>query len=276
MAEMQRNRLFSIGEFSRACGMTVKTLRFYHDERLLVPTFVDPQSGYRYYDATLNERARAIGFLRGLEFPLDQIREMLASADDPAAILAAMEKHKSTLDERIRHLRGLIRSLDAFIQQERQANVMVPQNPDVQEKTLAPQLIAGVRMKGKYADCGKGFSKIGRSFGRHISGPCFLLHYDTEYKETDADFEACMPLKQAGKPVDGVSVRELPGARCVCLIHKGPYDQLGPSYAKAFKYAKEKGYTNTSPTREVYLKGPGMFLKGNPKNYVTEIQLPIG
>jgi effector-binding domain-containing protein len=59
-------------------------------------------------------------------------------------------------------------------------------------------------------------------------------------------------------------------------VHKGPYDQLGPSYARVLKYAKEKGYTIASPTREVYIKGPGMFLKGNPKNYITEIQLPIG
>jgi hypothetical protein len=29
------------------------------------------------------------------------------------------------------------------------------------------------------------------------------------------------------------------------------------------------------PTREVYLKGPGMIFKGNPKRYLTEIQVPI-
>ena len=29
------------------------------------------------------------------------------------------------------------------------------------------------------------------------------------------------------------------------------------------------------PSREIYLKGPGMFFKGNPHKYVTEIQLPI-
>ena len=109
---------------------------------------------------------------------------------------------------------------------------------DVQEKTVPPTLIAGVRMKGHYADCGKGFAKIGRSLGRFIAGPAFLLHYDTEYKEDDADFEACMPIRPTTKQVDGVSVRQLPGVRCVCLIHKGPYDQLGPSYAKALKYAR--------------------------------------
>ena len=265
------SELFSIGEFSRASGLTVKTLRFYHDEKLLEPASIDPQTGYRYYAPAQLERARTIVFLRALEIPLEQIREMLSSED----YLGALEKHRSILGQRIRHLRGVVRSLDSFLQQEGHA-AMTPISTDVQEKTLPAQLIAGVRMKGKYSDCGQGFSRIGRAFGRYIAGPCFLLHYDTEYKETDADFEACMPLKRADKGADGVSVRELPGIKCVCLIHKGPYDQLGPSYARAFKYVKEKGYTVLSPTREVYIKGPGMFLKGNPKNYVTEIQLPIG
>ena len=39
-----------IGEFSKLSGLTVKTLRFYHEEGLLVPAFVDPDTGYRYYD----------------------------------------------------------------------------------------------------------------------------------------------------------------------------------------------------------------------------------
>ena len=41
------------------------------------------------------------------------------------------------------------------------------------------------------------------------------------------------------------------------------------------KYVKQNGYALTLPTREVYLKGPGMIFRGNPKKYVTEIQLPI-
>jgi DNA-binding transcriptional MerR regulator/effector-binding domain-containing protein len=268
-------KMFSIGEFSRVTGITVKTLRFYHEEKLLLPTLIDATSGYRYYDPSLIERARAIVLLRELEFSLDQIKEMLSSADDSAALAAAMRKHKSTLEQRIRELRGVVRSLDRFLAEQGQETAMSQPAYEVQEKSVDPLLIAGVRMKGRYSDCGKGFAKIGRAFGRLIAGPCLLLHYDAEYKEDDADFEACMPVRSA-KSVDGVSVRQLPAARCVCLVHKGPYDQLGPSYEKAIRYAKDKGYTIASPTREVYLKGPGMIFKGNPKNYVTEIQLPIG
>ena len=145
---------------------------------------------------------------------------------------------------------------------------------EVEEKSVDSMLVAGMRMKGKYSDCGRGFAQIGRQFGRHICGKAFLLHYDTEYKEEDADFEACMPVRKSTAD-GGISVRELPGGRCVALLHRGPYDELGQSYAKILAYAKDRGYEIETPTREVYIKGPGMIFKGNPKNYLTEIQLLI-
>jgi hypothetical protein len=54
---------------------------------------------------------------------------------------------------------------------------------EVEEKNVDSMLIAGVRMRGKYSECGKGFGQIGRRFGRHICGKPLLLHYDSEYKE---------------------------------------------------------------------------------------------
>ena len=55
----------------------------------------------------------------------------------------------------------------------------------VQEKTLDAMLIAGVRMRGCYSDCGKGFGQIGRRMGRHICGKPMLLHHDDEYREAE-------------------------------------------------------------------------------------------
>jgi effector-binding domain-containing protein len=57
----------------------------------------------------------------------------------------------------------------------------------------------------------------------------------------DADLEACMPVRKPKAEVPGISIRELPGGRCVSLMHKGP----------------------------------GMIFKGNPKKYQTEIQIVI-
>jgi len=147
-------------------------------------------------------------------------------------------------------------------------------NFEPEEKKIVSIRIASYRMRGKYADCGKGFAKLGRSFGRHICGKPLMLIYDTEYREDDADFEVCMPVRK-GNETDEISVRELSGGRCVTLLHKGPYDSMSRSYERILKHVKEKGYEIEIPSREVYFKGPGMIFKGNPKNYLTEIQMLI-
>ena len=74
--------MFSIGEFSKITGLTVKTLRFYHEQGLLVPSAVDEDTGYRYYALAKVDAARAITFLRGLDFSVAEIREILAQAEE--------------------------------------------------------------------------------------------------------------------------------------------------------------------------------------------------
>jgi len=274
---MQRP-LFTIGEFSRITGLTVKTVRFYHEQGLLTPAAVDRDTGYRFYDNAQIETARLIRFLRTLEFPVADIKEILASQTEDEHVLELMRRQKADLEEKIRRYRKAARSLEQFLEQERQVRQMATQPPfAIEEKDLAPLSMAGIRMKGRYSDCGKGFASLGRRLGRYISGKPFLLHHDAEYKEDDADFEACFPVR-AGAPAappDGVSIRQLPGGRCVSLLHKGPYDQLGTSYATILRHIKDKGYQPLLPSREVYLKGPGMIFQGNPKNYLTEIQILI-
>lgn len=145
---------------------------------------------------------------------------------------------------------------------------------EIVERELEPVLVAGIRMTGCYGDCGKGFAQLGRQLGRHISGKPLCLFYDGEYREGDANFEPCMPIRKPVE-VEGISVRELPGGRCLSLMHLGPYERLRESYAKLRDYLQAHGSNVTLPTREVYHKGPGMIFWGNPKKYLTEIQFPL-
>ncbi|HET6883012.1 MAG TPA: MerR family transcriptional regulator [Pirellulales bacterium] len=265
--------MFSIGELSKLTQLSVKTLRFYHEEGLLVPAFVDPDSGYRYYDESHLETARVIVYLRSLEFPLSEIKELLRSEGE-GDLLTILERQQSAVKERIKQLRKAAKSLQQFISEEREAQTMAQNVDNVQERLLEPVLVGSIRVKGRYSDCGRLFGRLGRAFGRAIGGCPMLLHYDHEYHEDDADYEACMPLRRK-QEADGIAVRELPGGRCVSLVHRGPYDQLGRAYAKVFEYMKQRKYQPLTPSREVYLKGPGMIFKGNPKNYLTEIQVLV-
>lgn len=267
--------MFSIGEFSKITGLTVKTLRFYHEEGLLVPTRVDPGSGYRYYAEDKIEAAHLISLLRGLEFPIADIREILGKRDDEEDILTYLTAQQQRSEAKQRHYQELSESLREIISNEREAqSKMRATNFAVEEKQLQPMLVASVRMCGKYSECGQGFAKIGKRLGRHICGKPFLLHHDAEYREEEANFEACLPIRK-GAGDEQISVRELPGGNCVALMHRGPYEELGRAYAKLLGHLKSQHYEIVMPTREVYIKGPGMLLKGNPQKYLTEIQMLV-
>ena len=194
---------------------------------------------------------------------------------DEADILNYLERQKDTLQRRIQEDRDIVRSLTEIISNEKAAKQLLESGDfAVEEKTIEPLLVAGIRMKGAYGDCGRIFSRLGRAAGRHISGKPLCLYYDGEYRDGDADFEPCFPVRREFS-ADGVSVRALPGGRCLALVHRGAYGQLGRGYAKILKRAGELRLKIALPTREVYVKGPGLIFKGNPKNYLTEIQLPI-
>jgi len=266
---------YSIGEFSQVTGLSVKTLRFYHEKGILLPSSVDEASGYRFYGADKIEKARVIMRLRAMEFSIEDIAAVLGNCTDEADILNHLERQKNMLQQRIQEDRDIVRSLSEIIANEKAARQLLESaNFAVEEKALPPLWVAGIRMKGKYSDCGRVFGQLGKSAGRYIAGKAMCLYYDGEYRDSDADFEPCFPIRKEFS-IDGVSVRMLPGARCLALVHRGPYDQLGRSYAKILTRAEELKLKPDLPTREVYLKGPGMIFKGNPKNYLTEIQLPV-
>ncbi len=267
--------MYSIGEFSRITGLTVKALRFYHEQGLLAPSCVDEQTGYRYYDAGKIELARAIGELRRLEFSVQQIADLLSRIDDEADLLDELQLHKASIDAEARRFREIGRELDRFISHQREVrSAMKNTTYEIEEKAIDPLLVAGIRMTGRYRDCGPVFGKLGRKVGRWIAGPPLILCYNTEFREDDADFEVCLPLRKQ-LSVDGASVRELPAVRCLTLVHRGPYEDLGNSYAKMLAEIGNRGAAVETPSREVYLKGPGMIFRGNPKKYLTELQFPL-
>jgi serine/threonine protein phosphatase PrpC len=71
------DELLAIGEFSARSGLSAKMLRTYAAAGLLVPTAVDPWSGYRYYAPSQLAEARLILLLRQAEVPLGEIAAFL-------------------------------------------------------------------------------------------------------------------------------------------------------------------------------------------------------
>ena len=58
-------------------------------------------------------------------------------------------------------------------------------------------------------------------------------------------------------------------------LYTGPYDEEQPALQKLRDYIAESGYAYVGAHEEEYLKGPGMFFRGNPDEYVTILRYEI-
>ncbi len=268
---------YTIGEFSRLTQLTVKALRFYQDKGLLLPARQDIQTGYRYYDRSSLERALAVKTLKELGFTLGEIKEALAGKPSEEEMLPYLKEKAASIREDIRRRKELVRRLDSSISQI-QTQENSPMNDSeytVIDKALPPLLAVCYRFTGRYPDIGKHISKVFRTAGGKADGPPFCLYHDGEYREEDADIEIALPVKQTVPVrIPGVEIREIPGGPALTLIHAGPYTTLTSSYRRLMDALKERGLAPLIPSREVYLKGPGMIFRRNPAKYRTEIQMP--
>ena len=73
--------MLKIGEFSKLSHLTVKTIRFYEKEGLLVPITIDHWTGYRFYETNQLELAAKIKCYRQLDLSIQEIQEIMSGAN---------------------------------------------------------------------------------------------------------------------------------------------------------------------------------------------------
>ena len=101
----------TVKEVSRLTGVSVRTLHHYDAIGLLKPAKVT-EAGYRLYDGDALGRLQTILLFRELEFPLKEIKEMLAAESfDPMAALTdqirLLELRREKLDRLIDHAKTI-------------------------------------------------------------------------------------------------------------------------------------------------------------------------
>lgn len=92
----EANSMYRIGEFSRMCNTTSKTLRFYDSAGVLKPDYIDASTGYRYYYKSKLIAYQRITTLKNIGFTLEEIRDRFMDASNEE-IIALLNKKESDL-----------------------------------------------------------------------------------------------------------------------------------------------------------------------------------
>jgi DNA-binding transcriptional MerR regulator len=186
----------SIGEFARRSRLSIKALRLYDELGVLIPTRVDGQSGYRYYDDAQLETARLVAMLRQLEIPLATIKELLVSDPVDAAqwITAHWRQVESAHDARRELADYLVNLLSG-----KRSTMYEVATREIPERSLLC-LKRNVDEPGAWA-LGKEFVAILRDRplpkmdGR--TGAMFSIYWGEVSADSDGPVEWCKPIPES-------------------------------------------------------------------------------
>ncbi len=262
--------MLKIGEFSKLSHLTVKTLRYYEKEELLIPKYVDEWTGYRMYETAQLTQVATIKAYRQLGLTIIEIKSIFRGEN----VLTVLKKKEKALQEQ-KHEIDIQLSIINHILEEKTMKYQVI----VKE---IPQVIvyySEVKLP-KYSDMMQYIPAIGQEClslnpGLKCSEPPyeFCEYLDEEHKDMDVLIRHNEAVESYGKENANIKFRTVPATKVLSIFHKGSYDQIGEAYAFIMKYAEDNGYEGAGLARECYIDG--IWNKENVEDWLTEIQLPI-
>ena len=264
--------MLPIGEFSKICNVTTKTLRYYDEIGLLKPAIVNEHNGYRYYDVAQLKTILFINKLKMYCFSLEEIEEVLKDQSEEKLSRLIRQKQK-LIREKMENYSYVLHQLNEdILNLERGIDLMAYlDNIKVELIETEPKNILFSRQKMSIDEYCKYFGKLFAAVAKEqltcIGAPIAIYH-DEEFDPTNNDTEIAIPIVERVK-----GTRELAGGLCVKGVHKGPYSELPSTYAKIVQWMETEKYKLVAPPYEIYVTDPEKTI--SPEDYITEIYFPV-
>lgn len=266
-----KEQLYKIGMFANMNRVTIKTLRYYDDQKLLLPVYVDEENGYRYYAAGQMAQLHRIIALKNMGFSIDDIRKIMDGAGEKSFLL---EKKQEILNE-IAVLTEKLSQVEGYLAKE-SMNLSAP----VLIKEIPQAIVCTMKHRIKSYDA---LFEIMPQMGAQMEmldckcaqpAYCFTHYLEPGYKEEDILVEICEAVTEKKQDSGDIVFKVLPKIpMAACIFHKGSYDTLHKSYAMLLQYIEENGYEICGNIRESYIDG--VWNKETEEEWLTEIQIPV-
>lgn len=265
----------SIGDFSRATHMTVKTLRHYHQIGLLEPAEVDPDTGYRRYGTGQIPVAQVISRLRALDMPLPEIQGVL-SAPDLHARNQRIAAHLNRLEEQLGRTQSAVASLRDILTApppgDVPARIELRSMPAVPAAAITEVVDAEDSVMWLQGALGELHATLTAQHvpGSGLAGGIFADEVFTQHHGQVTIFVPCAgPVRPMGRVTTGL----IPSVELAVIEHAGPPADVDRAYGTLAAYVARHALTVSSPIREYYLVGQ----RDTPDSakWRTEIGWPI-
>lgn len=102
---------FSIGQVAKIHNVTIEALRHYDRVGLLKPSYINEETGYRYYNAKDFIILDLIKQCKSMGLSLDEIKTIIDNYTSPESVLDVIGKQKCIIDEKINELNSIRKNI---------------------------------------------------------------------------------------------------------------------------------------------------------------------
>ncbi|MEA4912782.1 MAG: MerR family transcriptional regulator [Oscillospiraceae bacterium] len=264
--------MYRIGEFSKLCRTTLKTLRYYDEVGLLKPAYVDEASAYRFYTDNQIEALRRIQLLREIGLSIAEIHQIL----DGCPQQDILNNKRQSLQRDIYGLVRRINQIDILLQDADEVPrylptiKVIPRMTVLSVKLTLPDEQSLLRcLDGVWDETLAANPSVRFTTPRYN----FVTYLDTEYREKQIRIEYFEAVEREGAPCGGVCFKTLPEITALSVLHKGSYKELPAAYLFCYAWAQKSNCLVIDRPRECYIYGP--WNRSNPSRYITELQVPL-
>ena len=264
--------MLQIGEFSRICQVSVKTLHHYDKIGLLVPAEVDQVTGYRYYQAEQIDTMNYIQRLKRYGFTLEEIQQIITLSDEKEIsrlLRQQRDKLKREQQEKATILNELQTHISIF---ERTGDVMTYQKGyQIEIKNSPAMNVLTARAKMSVDEFGKYYGTLFERVPKDQVTPTGLngaRYFDQEFNPESSDIEVFIGIREKDK-ADTV----MESCECAMTVHHGGYSTLSEAYGAVVNWIMENGYEIAGAPFDLYIKT--QFDSLSPEDWETEVYFPI-
>ena len=262
--------MYKIGDFSKMSKITIKTLRYYENEGLLIPAYVDPNTSYRYYESKQLTDVTKIISLRQAGLSINDIKEMLSGNN----VREILEKRKIELEVELNTLNNQLSKINYLMEDINMKNEITIKKMPSYIVYYRDGIISDLTKVTEFVlETGMLCAKANPTLKCIHPDYCYVSYLDGEYKEKDLLIRYAQAVENIGIEADGVKFKEIPEVEVVSIYHKGSYEKLRESYDIILKFIESNNYQIIDNVRECYIDG--CWNKESEDDYLTEIQFPV-
>jgi DNA-binding transcriptional MerR regulator len=264
--------LLSIGDFSRATHLSVKTLRYYHQEGVLEPTEIDEGSGYRRYSVEQIPTAQVIHRFRDLGMPVEDVRRVI-SAPDPAARNALISRHLQRLEEELGKTQAAVASLRDLLDHPAAEWPVEHRRVPALRVAAITQVVDTALVGAWYQGAlGELYGTVSAQ-GLALSGVAGGVYADGLFADERGEATVYLPVSGVVRELGRVRALELPPVELAVVTHDGPDAGVDRAYGALADYVTRHALAVAGPIREFYPVGRQHTL--DAAAWRTEIGWPI-